>query len=264
MSVRDKTISDLRQKYTAENNNEGLENLKKIYLSYQQGDVLVVEYDAFLKKGFSVGADPNVNEAWIEYSRSPVFEGIGKSLPDECRLYSWELEFCKKAADSGKNLAGAGFTIQDEYGYYINHDGSLTDDEEDAYVWESDADGRILISGIDSGQYIVTEVMAPKGYLPVDEFSVFVEAEYLDKEKIILHADTIGLDTSLIQVDAKAGKIQIAVTDQPAPDAPKTGDHAQIGKYILGMSAAALAMAAGLAVLIRNVRRKKLRNQDRG
>ena len=51
----------------------GFENLKKIYPSYRQGDVLVVEYDAFLKKGFSVGADPNVNEAWIEYSRSPVF-----------------------------------------------------------------------------------------------------------------------------------------------------------------------------------------------
>ena len=30
LSARDKTITDLRQKYTAENNNEGLENLKKI------------------------------------------------------------------------------------------------------------------------------------------------------------------------------------------------------------------------------------------
>ena len=242
----------------------GIEDLKVFYPSYREGDVLVVDYAVFLTEGFSVGADPNRNTAWIEYSRNPVFDELGESVPDQCRLYTWELEFCKCAADSGKNLVGAGFTIQDEDGNYLNRDGTTTYDEDEAYVWISDANGKILISGVDSGKYTVTEVRAPRGYLPVEAFLVSIEAEYLDEEKIVLHADTTGLNTSLIQVDAKAGKIQIAVTDQPAPDAPKTGDHAQIGKYILGMSAAALAMAAGLAVLIRNVRRKKLRNQDRG
>ena len=242
----------------------GFENLKEIYPSYRKGDVLVVEYDVFLKKGFSVGADPNRNEVWIEYTRSPIFEGLGKSMPDECLLYSWELEFCKQAADSGKKLAGAGFTIQDEDGWYLSPYGMMTDDEEDAYVWESDADGKILISGVDSGAYTVTEVQTPEGYLPIEDFLVSVEAEYLNEEKIVLHADTIGLDTSLIQVDPKAGKIRIAVNDQPMPAVPKTGDPAKTGKYILALSAACVAMAVGFAALIWNARRKKRRDQNRG
>ena len=242
----------------------GIGDLKVFYPSYREGDVLVVDYAGFLTEGFSVGADSNRNTAWIEYSRNPVFDELGESMPDQCRLYTWELELCKRAADSGKNLIGAGFTIQDEDGNYLNRDGTTTYDEDEAYVWISDARGRILISGVDSGKYTVTEVRAPRGYLPVDEFLVSIEAEYLDEEKIVLHADTTGLDTSLIQVDAKTGRIQIVVNDQPEPAVPKTGDQTKTGKYLLALFSAALAMAAGSAVLIRNVRRKKRRDQDRG
>ena len=239
-------------------------DLKAVYPSYREGDALVVEYAAYLTEGFSVGADPNRNEVWIEYSRNPVFEGLGKSMPDQCRLYTWELGLCKHAADTEECLAGAGFLIANEDGEYLNPNGTTTFDEEEAYVWESDANGRIQISGVDSGKYTVTEVRAPRGYLPVDEFCVIIEAEYLDEERIVLHADTIGLDTDLLLVDAKTGRILISVTDQPEPAAPKTGDQTKMGRYLLAGSMAVLAILSGVVLMLRNAKRKTRGNQGNG
>ena len=231
-------------------------DLKKAYSSYTDGDVLVLEYDAYLKEGCSIGSEPNRNEVWIEYTKSPVCDQLGKSLPDECRLYTWKLELRKVASDSKKPLSKASFTICDEAGLFLNTDGTMTRQKSKDSLWKTDAEGKLQVSGVDSGRYTVKEETAPKGYLPAEEFVLSVSAEYPKEDAIVLTAESSGTESAILHVDAKMGTILFEVTDLPEPETPKTGDRTNANGYWIAMASASVVFLSGIAYAL-HLRKKK-------
>lgn len=231
------------------------ENLMEAYPVYTEGDVLVVTYDVTITDEAVIGADSNDNYAWIEYTRSPTCERLGKSIPDRCRLYTWELDLSKIAEDTKAAIKGAGFTIEDEEGMFVNTDGTRTEEKCEQSVWTTDADGHFETKRIDSGTYTVTEVKVPDGYLAIRPFTVTIDAAYEQENQVSLTAESTGEKVSVKAVDAKTGIVLAEVSNAPESPPPKTGDETNLAPYLILLGIAGAGIITG-TILIRKRRRK--------
>ncbi len=204
-------------------------DLKTVYPRCAEADILLVQYDAFLTKEASIGADSNDNDAWIEYTRSPTCEEHGKSVPDRCRLYTWQIQLVKTGAETGNLLASAAFSIKDESGLYLNPDGTRSEKMSETSLWKTNKNGMVKMTFLDSGKYLITEEQAPDGYMTVEPFTVEISADYDDPDSIVLSAEGKGVAF----VEAKTGTIKVQAADHLIPAAPKTGDRNWLTFYLM-------------------------------
>lgn len=204
-------------------------NLKAIYPRCLDADTLLVQYDAFLTKEASIGADSNDNDAWVEYTRSPTCEEHGKSVPDRCRLYTWQIQLVKTGAETGNLLANAAFSIREEGGMYLNADGTRSKEMTEMSLRKTNKNGMIKLTFLDSGKYLITEEQAPEGYMTVEPFWVEICADYDDPDAIVLSAEGKGIQS----VEAKTGNIKVRAENHLIPPAPKTGDRNWLTFYVM-------------------------------
>ncbi|MBR2755050.1 MAG: S8 family serine peptidase [Lachnospiraceae bacterium] len=204
-------------------------DLKTVYPRYTEADMLLVQYDAFLTKEASIGADSNDNDAWIEYTRSPTCEAHGKSVPDRCRLYTWQIQLVKTGAETGNLLANAAFSIKEEGGLYLNPDGTRTDKMTERSLWKTNKNGTVKLTFLDSGKYLITEEQAPGGYMTIEPFMVEICADYKDPDSIVLSAEGKGVQS----VEAKTGNVKVLAADHLIPPVPKTGDKNWLTFYLM-------------------------------
>ena len=204
-------------------------DLKTVYPRYAEADMLLVQYDAFLTKEAKIGADSNDNNAWIEYTRSPTCEAHGKSVPDRCRLYTWQVQLVKTGAETGNLLANAAFSIKEEGGLYLNPDGTRTDQMTERSLWKTNKNGTVKLSFLDSGKYLITEEQAPDGYMTIEPFMVEICADYKDPDSIVLSAEGKGIQS----VEAKTGNVKVLAADRLIPPVPKTGDKNWMTFYLM-------------------------------
>ena len=233
------------------------ENLKTAYPKYTEGDVLVVYYEVMITDEASIGSKSNDNYAWIEYTRSPTCDQLGKSEPDKCRVYTWELDLKKIASDTKEQLSGAEFTIHDAKGRFVNTDGTLTSERSEVSVWTTDKNGSFRVAEVDSGTYTVTETRAPEGYQTIGAFTVTIEADYEDENDVTLTASSNGNRVEIETVDAKAGIALIRVSDLPDNPPPQTGDNTNVILYTVLLLAAAAGISISYLVLVRKSRKEK-------
>lgn len=231
-------------------------NLKQGYLSYTEDDTVVVYYEVMITDNASIGTDSNDNYAWIEYTRSPTCDQLGKSEPDRCRLYTWELDLNKLATDTKKALKGAEFTIHDAKGRFVNTDGTLTAEQSEVSVWTTDANGHFAVPEVDSGTYTVTETKAPEGYQAVGAFNVMIEADYEDENNVTITASSTGNLVEIESVDAKTGITIVRVSDLPDNPPPKTGDNTNVTLYAVLLAAGLLGLGAAILVMLRKEKKK--------
>ena len=212
---------------------------------------MAVYYEVMITDNASIGTDSNDNYAWIEYTRSPTCDQLGKSEPDRCRLYTWELDLNKLASDTKKALKGAEFTIHDAKGRYVNTDGTLTGERSEVSVWTTDENGHFAVPEVDSGTYTVTETRAPEGYQAVAAFNVTIEADYEDENNVTITASSTGNLTEIEAVDAKAGITIVRVSDLPDNSPPKTGDNTNVILFAVLLAAGLLGLGTAILVLAR-------------
>ena len=204
-------------------------DLKAIYPHYEDQEMLLVQYDAYLTKAASIGTDSNDNAAWIEYTRSPTCEEHGESVPDRCRLYTWQLQLVKTGAESGNLLAGAAFSVKEENGLYLHPDGTRSEKKSEQSLWKTNKNGTVKMMFLDSGKYLITEEQAPNGYFAVEPFMVNIHADYDDPKAIVLSAEGKGVGG----VEAKQGCIKVQIADHLIPPVPKTGDRTWVVLYLM-------------------------------
>ncbi|MGI6072621.1 MAG: SpaA isopeptide-forming pilin-related protein [Lachnospiraceae bacterium] len=154
----------------------GFKNLKSVCPEYDFQNRIAVFYEAFITKKATAGKDSNDNCAFVEYSINPAGDETAGSVPDRCRLYTWKLRLIKRDKNSKTPLAGAGFTIRDENGLYLNKDMTLTDKKTDESVWMVNDEGQINVFAVDSGKYTLKETVIPEGYRGTRRFEVEVLA----------------------------------------------------------------------------------------
>ena len=227
--------------------------------AFAAGARVVAVYNAPLNSACNHGAAcGNPNEVYLRYPRSPFADqsgdaGFTRTPSDDACAYTWDLALTKRGSDGDKPLPGAVLSIADDRGRTLTAD-STWDAEGKASVTTGE-DGRVTVSGVDSGKLEVRELKAPKGYTAFEGArSVTVKAEGLDVKQVAAAKPklTITAESPLRAdgADGSTGSLEASLINTPAGTPPSTitgGFMPSTGD--MAMYAAAAAAVAG-AVLI--------------
>lgn len=228
--------------------------------AFAAGARVAAVYDAPLGANCNRGATKgNPNEVYLRYPRSPLADqsgdaGFTRTPSDDACAYTWDLALTKRGSDGDKPLPGAVLSIADDRGRTLAADGTW--DAEGKATVTTGEDGRVTVSGVDSGKLEVRELKAPKGYTAFEGTrSVTVKAEGLDVDQVAAAKPklTITAESPLRadSADGSTGSLEASLINTPTGTPPSittggfmpsTGDMA--------MYAAAAAAVAGAALIV--------------
>ena len=235
------------------------DNLKKVNKEQNTpvatGDKIVVTYEAYINKDAS-RTDPATNKVYLQYSNNPGTDELGKSNPDESKVYTYDIEIHKFHTEDidANRLANATFKLTsdvdgnnvvklvaetDANAYHVQGDGETGVD-----TVTTDGTGKINIKGLKDGTYYLHETIAPTGYnklkKPIKiDITVTGEAYTTPTYKV----DEVDQNTSnIIKVENVKGVML-----------PETGSVGTIGLTALGVAVVLLGVFAP--------RKKKKENQ---
>lgn len=131
---------------------------------------LTLEYQATLNENAVVSTeanDGNTNNITLEYTNNPDIENSNKIINDKVTSYTWGFGVKKVDADDiTKDLAGAEFSVKDvngnvlgKYNYDVN--GNVIPLNGNGIT---DENGVVTFTGLEEGDYFITEEKAPNGY----------------------------------------------------------------------------------------------------
>lgn len=228
--------------------------------TFTAGARVVAVYNAPLNSACNHGiAKGNPNEVYLRYPRSPLADqsgdaGFTRTPSDDACAYTWDLALTKRGSDGDKPLPGAVLSTTDDRGRTLAADGTW--DAEGKATVTTGEDGRVTVSGVDSGKLEVRELKAPKGYTAFEGTRcVTVKAEGLDVDQVAAAKPklTITAESPLRadSADGSTGSLEASLINTPTGTPPSittggfmpsTGDMA--------MYAAAAAAVAGTALIV--------------
>ena len=228
--------------------------------AFAAGARVVAVYNAPLASACNHGiAKGNPNEVYLRYPRSPFADqsgdaGFTRTPSDDATAYTWDLALTKRGSDGDKPLPGAVLSITDDRGRTLAADGTW--DAEGKATVTTGEDGRVTVSGVDSGKLEVRELKAPKGYAAFEGTrSVTVKAEGLDVDQVAAAKPklTITAESPLRadSADGSTGSLEASLINTPTGTPPSTitgGFMPSTGD--MAMYAAAAAAVAGAALLV--------------
>lgn len=228
--------------------------------AFTAGVRVVAVYNAPLNGACNHGiAKGNPNEVYLRYPRSPFADqsgdaGFTRTPSDDACAYTWDLALTKRGSDGDKPLPGAVLSIADDRGRTLVADGTW--DAEGKAAVTTGEDGRVTVSGVDSGKLEVRELKAPKGYTAFKGTrSVRVKAEGLDVDQVAAAKPklTITAESPLRadSADGSTGSLEASLINTPTGTPPSTttgGFMPSTGD--MAMYAAAAAAVAGAALIV--------------
>ena len=228
--------------------------------AFTAGARVVAVYNAPLNSACNHGiAKGNPNEAYLRYPRSPLADQSGdagfiRTPSDDACAYTWDLALTKRGSDGDKPLAGAVLSITDDRGRTLAADGTWN--AEGKATVTTGEDGRVTVSGVDSGKLEVRELKAPKGYTAFEGTrSVTVKAEGLDVDQVVAAKPKLTITAaSPLRADRAGGKTG---SQEASGHTPPTGTPPSIttGGFMpltgdMAMYAVAAAAVAGAALIV--------------
>lgn len=135
-------------------------------------DVIEVTYTAQITEGAVIAGEGNPNETILDYNNKT-------SNKSTTTTYVWKFDILKYTSNTDSAatnpeipLAGAKFIVYSGSGENVKYAKFGTDykfdswvsNRNDATVLTTPADGKIALTGLDSGTYNLEEIEAPKGY----------------------------------------------------------------------------------------------------
>ena len=248
---------------------------------------IVVFYNAKLNKNAVTGngteGKGNYNAVKLEYSNNPYTEGTGTSVEGGAGDFTFKLNLNKVDQGTEKGLPGAVFTIQSDDAntqdqYVASKAGAVgsvsfvagqlvtvpSDTELPDYVkFTSGNDGKIAVSGLDSGTYKVHEVSAPNGGYnnTIADFTFTITPTYttdgtLKVDKLVATLNSSARsDVVMGELDDTAGDNVLNAksgTETKPADGEITitvGNTKSIGLPLTGLNGVTFTWIAGGAVL---------------
>lgn len=230
--------------------------------AFAEGARVVAVYSAPLGANCNRGASKgNPNEVYLRYPRSPLADQSGdaaftRTSSDDATAYTWGLSLIKRSSTDENPLAGAKLRITDDRGRTLAADGTW--DAEGKATVTTGEDGRVTVSGVDSGKLEVRELKAPKGYTAFEGTrSVTVKAEGLDVDQVAAAKPklTITAESPLRadSADGSTGSLEASLINTPAGTPPSittggfmpsTGDMAMYAEAAAAVAGAALIVVA--------------------
>ncbi len=233
-----------------------------------------ITYGALVTKDAVTGTDGNPNDVWLDYSNNPYVENSSKTTEDKAIVYTYGLNLTKTNKNNTENLAGAVFELQRQTAAGAWETIQIVKDGADVGKYrvaktgdgigqriETDDDGKLLLRGLDTGDYQLIEVQAPAGgYVLLKDPIPF---SIIDNKNAAGESDTPdGIPEDKVSgvnisgEDAKQGYVSYSVSNSKGFDLPLTG-----GMGTLLFTAGGVILFAAAVVLLVLVNRKKSRRR---
>ena len=238
--------------------------LNDFYNSYKNrtGDTITVVYTATLNRDAVIGMNPNTDTTVVEYSNNPKSDGTGKSEPSIVDVHTFDFTIFKYYLkdETQTGLANAEFEL-----YKANEAGDAADtnakinivdegngvyrqataDEAKATGFTSakivsDADGKVLVKGLDAGTYYLRETKAPEGYNKLlSDIKVEIKPVY-DETTGKLTSYSVdytynGKTTNGAAITNKTDSPEVAVENKTGAQLPSTGSKGALMVTLAGI-----------------------------
>lgn len=227
-------------------------NLKNIE-AVTAGSKIVVEYSSELNADAVLGNQGNVNKAKLEYSNNPNDEQGGKTgeTPwDNVIVFTYKVVVNKVDQDQ-KALKGAAFQLEKE----IKGENGAENTWTVVGTTTAGEATSFTFSGLDDGNYRLTETTTPSGYNTIDPITFTVNAEHkvewtTEDRTTVLTSLTGSVATGEITFTPNLGEgsLTTTVVNKSGSTLPETGG---IGTTIFYVVGGILMVGAGL-LLVKN------------
>ena len=242
--------------------------LNDFYTSYKNrtGETITVVYTATLNKDAVIGMNPNTNKAVVEYSNDPTTGGTGTSEPSIVDVHTFDFTIYKYYLKDQNNkddktaLANAEFEL-----YKGNTEGTAADEQAKVNIVDegegvyrqatadeakatgftsakivSDADGKVLVKGLDAGTYYLRETKAPEGYNKLlSDIKVEIKANYDPKTgKLTSYSVDYtynGTTTTGKEIKDTKTSPEVAVENKTGAQLPSTGSKGALMVTLAGI-----------------------------
>ena len=215
--------------------------------------VITVEYTAKLNENAVLGSAGNPNEVYLEYSNNPNKSEKGNNetgeTPKDVVIVFTYKTIINKVDSENKPLTGAAFKLEK---LIKGKDGAADTWTTVKEFTVDETTTSFTFSGLDDGQYKLTETKTPAGYNTIDPIYFVIEAThdvtadaptlktlnaYLtdangNKQTEMKDGESVNID--LGTVDLTAGSITTTVVNKSGSELPSTGGIGTTIFYVLG------------------------------
>lgn len=213
----------------------------------QAGTKIRVEYTSRLNKNAVLGNQGNVNKAKLEFSNNPNSNQVGKpggtgETPwDNVIVFTYKV-VVNKVDQNNHALSGAEFTLSKK----------LSNGSKDIAVVKNTEGTQFIFSGLDDGDYVLTETKTPSGYNSIDPITFTVNADHTitweAKDRTTILTKLEGGNTFTGKVNT--GELTAKIVNKAGSTLPSTGGIGTTIFYIVGG-----ILMVGAAVLLITKRR---------
>ena len=238
-------------------------------LSAVNSSAITVEYTAKLNENAVLGSAGNPNEVYLEYSNNPNKSENGNNetgeTPKDVVIVFTYKTIINKVDSENAPLTGAAFKLEKLIKGKDGAAGTWTTVKE---FTVDETTTSFTFSGLDDGQYKLTETKTPAGYNTIDPIYFVIEAThdvtadaptlktlnaYLtdangNKQTEMKDGESVNID--LGAVDLTAGSITTTVVNKSGSKLPSTGGIGTTIFYVLG----GVLVLAAVVLLVTNKR----------
>ena len=222
-------------------------------------------YAAALTADAKMGDTDNPNEVVLTWKRTNTT--YFDTLKDCCHVYTYGIDVLKQFSDNGGNVRNVKFRLHNDTDdvfmiadlkdgvYYAK---GFAAKKSDATTFIPNAQGHIVVKGLEGDAYSLTEIATDKGYVLLKDAVKIViktaengQCEKCGAKLLTASATVNGKDASMTDGNAI---VPLTVVNNPGFDLPKTGGY---GTWMFTIGGVALLGAAAFIV----IRSRKHKNE---
>ena len=223
-------------------------------------------YAATLTADAKMGDTDNPNEVVLTWKRTNTT--YFDTLKDCCHVYTYGVDVLKQFSDNGGNLRNVKFRLHNDTDdvfviadlkdgvYYAK---GFAAKKADATTFIPNAQGHIVVKGLEDDTYSLTETATDKGYVLLKDAVKIViktavngQCEQCSAKLLTASATVNGKDVTMTDGNAI---VPLTVINNPGFDLPKTGGY---GMWMFTVGGVALLGAAAFIV----IRSRKHKNEQ--
>ena len=225
-----------------------------------------ITYAATLTADTKMGDTDNPNEVMLTWKRTNTT--YFDTFKDCCHVYTYGIDVLKQFSDNGGNLRNVKFRLHNDTDdvfviaeqkdgvYYAK---GFAAKKTDATIFVPNAQGHIVVKGLEDDAYSLTEIATDKGYILLKEAVKIVikasengQCEKCGAKLLTASATVNGKDVTMTDGSAI---VPLTVVNNPGFDLPKTGGY---GTWMFTIGGVALLGAAAFIV----IRSRKHKNEQ--